>query len=1701
MASYIINWTDASLKKPFTVSSKTTDNTHSSLTLIGATTIDWGKEYQENLLHLLENFASNAKPPLNPTIGQLWFNSADNYIKVYSSTGTWDDLKHRGIDSRIAPVGKFIPGDLWYDSGNNQLKVYLNEGLWSDPMSGSITIPRPVPVPSVPVSPPTVVTPTPATPVAPTPTPVSPTPAPTSTPMQAHSVEYYGPAYVWGLNGVDGTSKVAHPVPSLLADAFSQITVSNQGVIGNDITKLINGTDGIHRSWDFTMSNSTAQVIIIGAFGYPETTILSPSQWQANLTTVIQTAQKYNKLLIFVSMHKIDPSIGNMHTYAQLMQTTVLGLGAAFIDMEAATNSQFTGSIGSWLPDGVTPNQNAYNVIGQQLIALYPAAYQKITGVDTSTATAKPFGQDAKLYPSLTFAEDFPGSSLGAAWKIGNWYETTVPLNNYSVGSGALTVWAQKNASGSWSPHNFTCTTDGAFYQRYGYFEIEAKLPYGSGVWPAFWMQSHDDSTRPQINLMETWPSDVTDLYGDSTFHPKSYVASVINGSAAILAERKLLGSLYNDITLSPDLSAGFHKYGVRWDSSGIQFYFDGQPLGAKVVTNALTTRMFFVIDLWIGGKAASPDITTPTTPDRGMVVNYFRAWSLSDGTSQISGTAVTPTPVPTPVVPTPGVTPTPIVPTPGVTPTPVPTVPTPAAPVTAPFASQFHVGMHSHRLYNGGGSPEPSFNYGIIRDWDITGLHDAAIWLSDGSINSTLVRAVYDGHAKHGAKVLKCFGSVPQWAAKRPNEANPHYPSYVGSLSGPANLAVYQDYCTRFITTFRSYLYGVEGWNEPYGNTMDSSDPDWPQFTTMPPTDLADCQKALYLAAKSVDPTLPVFSPALSYLGTIPQLLTCRTSQNEPIWKFFDVLGGHLYNHTSDGVAGPRIADRLATMKSQLISAGATGKFVADTEHGWLGNGANYNNWVNASSDAKGQILYNTAKAGKDAGAACVVYYGYDDDLMGHPDTDPIVASWMGNAYKDWDTRYTTVSPTPSITTPTPTAPTGVTVQPFGQNGTYTLTFSDEFDSGSLNQLKWNDHIWYESSDPIINYKQQNGSLFIWPSSNFVNRTIDTDGKFSQLYGYFEMEAKLPIGLGCWPAFWLYGHYDSAGNKARPEIDIMEAYPGGGPSSGWGDSNLHPNNYGITIHEANIDYSYHNIPFSHKMSDSMSAIDLSASYHKYAVKWESNGITFYFDGQPLGSKWIDSSSYFDQPMYVLLDLWFGSSSGTPNATTPTGISNSYEVRYVRCWSFGSTPTPVPTPTPTVATNLSPKKIAFYGDSTMRGAETGNPSALAPITDPQAMISALPSGFVAINEGVNSSHSDQLLAGTDGVHPAWSTQMQNSTADVIIINHGSQFQPDIATYKSNLHDLATIARSANKFVIFQTPSPTQNGRSGMDPVVTAMKQVASSDNVPIIDVYEYLYSYSASSGKSISVMIPDGYHPADDIYVLIGKYAALAYANIAPLTVSTPTPAPAPTPTAPTPAPTPIVDYYGDSTIYGTDGQNGGRVAQPAPAVFSVSSGYVTRNEGVSRTSSTQLLNGSDGVHPTWDVQMSNTTATHVIINHAINDWQLNVTQYKANLQQLITIAQNHGKKVILETPNPTFQTLSGGSAASDTEVSNKAQYMREVSFATGVGLIDQFKMLTDYMTAHGNVTKDLIPDGLHPNQATYTLKGQYAVTRFAIIK
>lgn len=99
------------------------DQTTTDLTLIGKNTSSYGTYYNENLVHLLENFA-NSQSPTNPIVGQLWFDTSQGRLKVYD--GNLFRVSGGAIVSNTIP-SQLATGDIWIDSKNQQL--YFNDGV------------------------------------------------------------------------------------------------------------------------------------------------------------------------------------------------------------------------------------------------------------------------------------------------------------------------------------------------------------------------------------------------------------------------------------------------------------------------------------------------------------------------------------------------------------------------------------------------------------------------------------------------------------------------------------------------------------------------------------------------------------------------------------------------------------------------------------------------------------------------------------------------------------------------------------------------------------------------------------------------------------------------------------------------------------------------------------------------------------------------------------------------------------------------------------------------------------------------------------------------------------------------------------------------------------------------------------------------------------------------------------------------------------------------------------------------------------------------------------------------------------------------------------------------------------------------------------------------------------------------------------
>lgn len=116
--AYTINKTDGSILA--TVADGQVDQLSTDLTLIGKNYSGFGESLNENFVKLLENFADTSEPE-RPIKGQIWFDSSELKLKVYTGTGFQPVSSATISSSQPANLGV---GDLWFNDVDRQLFFY-----------------------------------------------------------------------------------------------------------------------------------------------------------------------------------------------------------------------------------------------------------------------------------------------------------------------------------------------------------------------------------------------------------------------------------------------------------------------------------------------------------------------------------------------------------------------------------------------------------------------------------------------------------------------------------------------------------------------------------------------------------------------------------------------------------------------------------------------------------------------------------------------------------------------------------------------------------------------------------------------------------------------------------------------------------------------------------------------------------------------------------------------------------------------------------------------------------------------------------------------------------------------------------------------------------------------------------------------------------------------------------------------------------------------------------------------------------------------------------------------------------------------------------------------------------------------------------------------------------------------------------------
>jgi beta-glucanase (GH16 family) len=181
-------------------------------------------------------------------------------------------------------------------------------------------------------------------------------------------------------------------------------------------------------------------------------------------------------------------------------------------------------------------------------------------------------------------------------------------------------------------------------------------------------------------------------------------------------------------------------------------------------------------------------------------------------------------------------------------------------------------------------------------------------------------------------------------------------------------------------------------------------------------------------------------------------------------------------------------------------------------------------------------------------------------------------------------------------------------------------------------------------------------GSLCWYGECRYTSARLTTEGRVEVEYGRVEVRARLPLGEGMWPAFWMLGaNIDLKGWPNAGEIDVME-HIGRQPAT------VHGTVHGPTYSGAD------GIGGSHRFDDGLP----SDGFHTYAIEWEPDRIRWYVDDVhygtllptllPKAERWV-----FDHPFFLILNLAVGGQwPGEP--TEDTTFPQTFTIDHVRVY-------------------------------------------------------------------------------------------------------------------------------------------------------------------------------------------------------------------------------------------------------------------------------------------------------------------------------------------------------------------------------------------------------------------------------------------------
>jgi beta-glucanase (GH16 family) len=230
-------------------------------------------------------------------------------------------------------------------------------------------------------------------------------------------------------------------------------------------------------------------------------------------------------------------------------------------------------------------------------------------------------------------------------------------------------------------------------------------------------------------------------------------------------------------------------------------------------------------------------------------------------------------------------------------------------------------------------------------------------------------------------------------------------------------------------------------------------------------------------------------------------------------------------------------------------------------------------------------------------------------------------------------------------------------------------LIWEENFNGKALNEKVWNYELgngcpnicgWGNNERQVYtknNHKLADGKLIVTVKKDgdtYTSTRITTAGTKEFKYGYIETRAKLPIGQGIWPAFWMLGsNIKQVGWPMAGEIDILE-YVGKEPNQVF--TSLHTkDSHGNTINTKKTEIK-----------------DIEEGFHTYAINWTEDKIEFFVDDKSVytfapATKTTEVWPY-NQPFYFIINVAVGGNFGGPEVDDKI-FPQEFVIDYVRVYA------------------------------------------------------------------------------------------------------------------------------------------------------------------------------------------------------------------------------------------------------------------------------------------------------------------------------------------------------------------------------------------------------------------------------------------------